>query len=95
MLGRNFADKQRINAENANAAQQKRFDEWNAKKNSTVINPFGQEAKPTTMANIPAANSQNPQQQNPYAIQQNGNSFSYANPCAAAQAREQEYKRTG
>ncbi|MCM1958046.1 hypothetical protein NCZ17_01490 [Acinetobacter modestus] len=89
MLGRNFADKQRINAENANAAQQKRFDEWNAKKNSTVANPFGQEAKPTTMANTPAANSQNPQQQNPYAIQQNGNSFSYANPGAAAQAREQ------
>lgn len=89
MLGRNFADKQRINAENANAAQQKRFDEWNAKKNSTVANPFGQEAKPTTPANTPAANSQNPQQQSPYAIQQNGNSFSYANPGAAAQAREQ------
>ncbi|WP_336938053.1 hypothetical protein [Acinetobacter modestus] len=89
MLGRNFADKQRINAENANAAQQKRFDEWNAKKNSTVANPFGQEAKPTATANIPAGNTQNTQQQNPYAIQQNGNSFSYANPGAAAQAREQ------
>jgi len=89
ILGRNFADKQRINAENANAAQQKRFDEWNAKKNSTVANPFGQEAKPTATANTPAVNTQNTQQQNPYAIQQNGNSFSYANPGAAAQAREQ------
>lgn len=88
MLGRNFADKQRINAENANAAQQKRFDEWNAKKNSTVANPSGQEAKPDTTANTPVA-IQNPQQQSPYAIQQNGNSFSYANPGAAAQAREQ------
>ncbi|HCK29034.1 hypothetical protein [Acinetobacter ursingii] len=29
ILGRNFADKQRVNAENTNSAQQKRFDEWN------------------------------------------------------------------
>ena len=91
MLGRNFADKQRINAENANAAQQKRFDEWNAKKN------IGQEDKPvaktnnqnTPATNTPATNNQNTQQQSPYAIQQKGNSFSYANPSAAAQAREQ------
>ena len=91
ILGRNFADKQRINAENANAAQQKRFDEWNAKKN------IGQEDKPvaktnnqnTPATNTPATNNQNTQQQSPYAIQQKGNSFSYANPSAAAQAREQ------
>ena len=85
MLGRNFADKQRINAENANAAQQKRFDEWNAKKN------IGQEDKPVAKTNN--QNTQQPiGQQNtpdPYAIQQKGNSFSYANPGAAAQAREQ------
>ena len=84
-LGRNFADKQRINAENANAAQQKRFDEWNAKKN------IGQEDKPVAKTNN--QNTQQPiGQQNtpdPYAIQQKGNSFSYANPGAAAQAREQ------
>ena len=89
ILGRNFADKQRINAENANAAQQKRFDEWNAKKN------IGQEDTPATnnqntpATNTPATNNQNTQQQSPYAIQQKGNSFSYANPSAAAQAREQ------
>jgi hypothetical protein len=83
MLGRNFADKQRINAENANAAQQKRFDEWNAKKN------IGQEDKPVAKTNN--QNTQQPiGQQNtpdPYAIQQKGNSFSYTNPQAAAAAR--------
>ena len=90
ILGRNFADKQRINAENANNAQQKRFDEWNAKKNNgngSVPNPFGNEAKPTTTTNTVPAATQSIQQQDPYAIQQKGNSFSYANPAAASQAR--------
>lgn len=84
ILGRNFADKQRINAESANAAQQKRFDEWNAKKNNengTIPNPFVKETN-----TVPTA-TQNTQQQDPYAIQQKGNSFSYTNPGAAAQAR--------
>ncbi|MEG6544782.1 hypothetical protein V6C59_02705 [Acinetobacter bereziniae] len=84
ILGRNFADKQRINAESANAAQQKRFDEWNAKKNNengTIPNPFVKETN-----TVPTA-TQNTQQQDPYAIQQKGNSFSYTNPNAAAQAR--------
>lgn len=90
ILGRSFADKQRINAENANNAQQKRFDEWNAKKNNgngTVPNPFGDEAKPATTTNTVPAATQNTQQQDPYAIQQKGNSFSYTNPNAASQAR--------
>ncbi|AWL29335.1 hypothetical protein DJ533_12520 [Acinetobacter defluvii] len=84
ILGRNFADKQRINAENVNNAQQKRFDEWNAKKNNengTIPNPFVKETN-----TVPTA-TQNTQQQDPYAIQQKGNSFSYTNPGAAAQAR--------
>ncbi|MFW1850118.1 hypothetical protein ACG9XR_06040 [Acinetobacter guillouiae] len=90
ILGRNFADKQRINAENANNAQQKRFDEWNTKKNNgngSVTNPFGNEAKPATTTNTVPAATQSTQQQDPYAIQQKGNSFSYANPAAASQAR--------
>lgn len=90
LLGRRFPDKQRINAENANDAQQKRFDEWNAKKNNgngTVPNPFGDEAKPATTTNTVPVATQNTQQQDPYAIQQKGNSFSYTNPNAASQAR--------
>lgn len=90
ILGRNFADKQRINAENANNAQQKRFDEWNAKKNNgngTAPNPFGNETKPVAATNTVPAATQSTQQQDPYAIQQKGNSFSYANPAAASQAR--------
>lgn len=90
LLGRRFPDKQRINAENANEAQQKRFDEWNAKKNNgngSVPNPFGNEAKPATTTNTIPAATQSTQQQDPYAIQQKGNSFSYANPNAASQAR--------
>lgn len=90
LLGRRFQDKQRINAENANEAQQKRFDEWNAKKNNgngSVPNPFGNEAKPATTTNTIPAATQSTQQQDPYAIQQKGNSFSYANPNAASQAR--------
>lgn len=92
MLGRRFPDKQRINAENANAAQQKRFDELNAKRNSvggTVANPFGVETSATAAQNTSATMTTAPQQKDPYAIQQKGNSFSYANPDAAAQAREQ------
>ncbi|WP_336951162.1 hypothetical protein [Acinetobacter sp. AS167] len=90
ILGRNFADKQRINAENANDAQQKRYDDWNAKKNNgnnSVPNPFANETKPVTATNTVPAATQNTQQQDPYAIQQKGNSFSYANPGAASQAR--------
>lgn len=78
--GRFYADKQRIASE-AKAAQP----EFNAKQNgSQTTNPFTD--KPAT---APQDKQQNSIQDNPYAIQQKGNSFSYVNPSAAAQAREQ------
>ncbi|MEG2268720.1 MAG: hypothetical protein RSC68_30860, partial [Acinetobacter sp.] len=85
--GRFYADKQRIASE-AKAAQP----EFNAKQNNpnTVVNnPFGNnKTTPTTQAQpevqAPSSPVQNP---DPYTIQQKGNSFSYANPGAAAQAR--------
>lgn len=84
-----YADKQRIASE-AKAAQP----EFNAKQNNpnvVVDNPFGN-TKTSATTQIPAQQevqtSSNPvQNSNPYAIQQKGNSFSYANPGAAAQAR--------
>lgn len=93
ILGRRFPDQQRINAENELAAQQKRFSDWNAKKNQPAVNtprdtenPFDTvPSQETTSQNEKpnAASSNN----DPYQIQQNGNSFSYVNPHAAAQAR--------
>jgi len=87
--GRFYADKQRIASE-AKAAQP----EFNSKQNNAnavVDNPFGN-TKTSATTQIPAQQevqtSSNPvQNSNPYAIQQKGNSFSYANPGAAAQAR--------
>lgn len=84
-----YADKQRIASE-AKAAQP----EFNAKQNNpnvVVDNPFGN-TKTSATTQIPAQQevqtSSNPvQNSNPYAIQQKGNSFSYVNPGAAAQAR--------
>lgn len=85
--GRFYADKQRIASE-AKAAQPA----FNAKQNGgQSTNPFID--KPVTAPSQSIAQAQaapqNQQQNNPYAIQQKGNSFSYANPGAAAQAREQ------
>ena len=85
--GRFYADKQRIASE-AKAAQP----EFNAKQNNpnTVVdNPFGNNKTPSTTQTQPEAQTQSNSVQNsdPYAIQQKGNSFSYANPGAAAQAR--------
>ncbi|WP_228198747.1 MULTISPECIES: hypothetical protein [Acinetobacter] len=85
--GRLYADKQRIASE-AKAAQP----EFNAKQNNpnTVVdNPFGNNKTPSTTQTQPEAQTQSNSVQNsdPYAIQQKGNSFSYANPSAAAQAR--------
>lgn len=87
--GRLYADKQRIASE-AKAAQP----EFNAKQNNSnaiVDNPFGNTKTPPTTP-IPAqtevqTSSNQTQSANPYAIQQKGNSFSYANPGAASQAR--------
>lgn len=90
--GRFYADKQRI-ANEAKTSQQ----EYNAQQNNpnTVVNnPFSNNAsvsKPTTTPQSQsAAVTQAPNETkntNPYAIQQQGNSFSYANPRAASQAR--------
>ncbi|WP_228200160.1 hypothetical protein [Acinetobacter tianfuensis] len=85
--GRFYADKQRIASE-AKAAQP----EFNAKQNNpnaVVNNPFGNNKTPPTTQTQPEAQtpSNSVQNSDPYAIQQKGNSFSYANPGAAAQAR--------
>ena len=85
--GRFYADKQRI-ANEAKAAQP----EFNAKQNNpnaVVNNPFGNNKTPSTTQTQPEAQttSNSVQNSDPYAIQQKGNSFSYANPGAAAQAR--------
>lgn len=90
--GRFYADKQRI-ANEAKTSQQ----EYNAQQNNpntVVYNPFPNNAivsKPaTTPQSQSAAVTQVPNETkntNPYAIQQQGNSFSYANPRAASQAR--------
>ncbi|WP_334069771.1 hypothetical protein [Acinetobacter colistiniresistens] len=85
--GRFYADKQRIASE-AKAAQP----EFNTKQNNpnTVVNnPFGNNKTPPTAQTQPEVQdpSRPIQNSDPYAIQQKGNSFSYANPSAAAQAR--------
>lgn len=85
--GRFYADKQRIASE-AKAAQP----EFNAKQNNpnaVVNNPFGNNKIPSTTQTQPETQttSNSVQNSDPYAIQQKGNSFSYANPGAAAQAR--------
>lgn len=85
--GRFYADKQRIASE-AKAAQPA----FNAKQDGgQSTNPFIDKPTTTPSQSIAQAQAapQNQQQNNPYAIQQKGNSFSYANPGAAAQAREQ------
>ena len=87
--GRFYADKQRIASE-AKAAQP----EFNTKQNNpnvVVNNPFGNNKAPPTTQTQPEVQtpSNSVQNSDPYAIQQKGNSFSYANPSAAAQAREQ------
>ena len=85
--GRFYADKQRIASE-AKAAQP----EFNTKQNNpnaVVNNPFGNNKAPPTTQTQPEVQtpSRSVQNSDPYAIQQKGNSFSYANPSAAAQAR--------
>lgn len=85
--GRFYADKQRIASE-AKAAQP----EFNSKQNnpnSVVNNPFSNnKTSPMTQAQPEVQTPLRPvQNSDPYTIQQKGNSFSYANPGAAAQAR--------
>ncbi|WP_180175486.1 hypothetical protein [Acinetobacter sp. YH12025] len=85
--GRFYADKQRIASE-AKAAQPE-FNNKQNKPNTVVNNPFGNnKTLPTTQTQPEAQTPSNSvQNSDPYAIQQKGNSFSYANPSAAAQAR--------
>ncbi len=85
--GRFYADKQRIASE-AKAAQPE-FNTKQNKPNTVVNNPFGNNKTPPTTQTQPEAQtpSNSVQNSDPYAIQQKGNSFSYANPSAAAQAR--------
>lgn len=85
--GRFYADKQRIASE-AKAAQPE-FNNKQNKPNTVVNNPFGNNKTPPTTQTQPEAQtpSNSVQNSDPYAIQQKGNSFSYANPSAAAQAR--------
>ena len=85
--GRFYADKQRIASE-AKVAQPE-FNNKQNKPNTVVNNPFGNNKTPPTTQTQPEAQtpSRSVQNSDPYAIQQKGNSFSYANPGAAAQAR--------
>lgn len=85
--GRFYADKQRIASE-AKAAQPE-FNNKQNKPNTVVNNPFGNNKTPPTTQTQPEVQtpSRSVQNSDPYAIQQKGNSFSYANPSAAAQAR--------
>lgn len=85
--GRFYADKQRIASE-AKAAQPE-FNNKQNKPNTVVDNPLGNNKAPPTTQTQPEVQtpSNSVQNSDPYAIQQKGNSFSYANPSAAAQAR--------
>jgi hypothetical protein len=83
--GRFYADKQRI-AQEANAAQPA-FNQQQNNNSKTVSNPFGntpavQNQQAAPVQTQPAVR----QNADPYAIKQKGNSFSYSNPAAAANA---------
>lgn len=85
--GQFYADKQRIASE-AKAAQPE-FNNKQNKPNTVVDNPLGDNKAPPTTQTQPEVQtpSNSVQNSDPYAIQQKGNSFSYVNPGAAAQAR--------
>lgn len=104
ILGNRFPDKQRAAAEQGLAEQQARFAAHNTSKSTQPVSkptaPVLPQAKqpsfndtinselygtPPTGQPTQAA----PQNADPYAIQQKGNSFSYSNPTAANQARAQ------
>lgn len=97
MLGQRFPDKQLNQAKADLAAQQQRFAAHNAKQGAAAPTapPAPKAAAPSTQQSMndamygqaPAPQGNTPQGNDPYQIQQQGNSFSYANPGAAAQAR--------
>ena len=99
LLGSRFADKQ-INQARADAdANMADIAKRRAERDATRAKAAPQQQAAATpapsfndqmndaMYGAPAENQARPGAANPYAIQQNGNSFSYANPGAAAQAR--------
>lgn len=101
LLGQRFPDKQVNQAKADLAAQQQRFAEHNAQKNqapAAATPPQQPKAavQPTIQQQMndaiyPGAQADGPQVaatgNDPYNIQQKGNSFSYSNPAAANQAR--------
>lgn len=99
LLGSRFADKQ-INQARADAdANMADIAKRRAERDAIRAKATPQQQVATTpapsfndqmndaMYGAPAENQARPGAANPYAIQQNGNSFSYANPSAASQAR--------
>ncbi|OAL80702.1 hypothetical protein [Acinetobacter sp. SFA] len=99
LLGSRFADKQ-INQARADAdANMADIAKRRAERDATRATPAPQQQAAATpapsfndqmndaMYGAPASNQAPSGAANPYAIQQNGNSFSYANPGAASQAR--------
>ena len=100
ILGSRFPDKQRAAAEQGLADQQARYAAHNAAKKIPAATPDAP-AQPKQPSYNDQVNSQlygtpdaqptqaAPQNTDPYAIQQKGNSFSYSNPSAANQARAQ------
>lgn len=99
LLGSRFADKQ-INQARADAdANMADIAKRRAERDATRAKAVPQQQAAVTpapsfndqmneaMYGSPSGNQAQPGTANPYAIQQNGNSFSYANPGAAAQAR--------
>lgn len=99
LLGSRFADKQ-INQARADAdANMADIAKRRAERDATRAKAAPQQQSAATpapsfndqmndaMYGAPAENQARPGAANPYAIQQNGNSFSYANPSAASQAR--------
>lgn len=99
LLGSRFADKQinqaRADADANMADIAKRRAERDATRAKAVPQqqaavspaPSFNDQMNDAMYGAPAGNQAQPDAANPYAIQQSGNSFSYANPGAAAQAR--------
>ena len=99
MLGQRFPDKQLNQAKADLAAQQARFAAHNAQKNqapAAAAQPaakapaqpsFDQSVNDAIYPGAQAAGPQAAPSNDPYKIQQQGNSFSYQNPNAAAAAR--------
>ena len=107
LLGQRFPDKQLNQAKADLAEQQARFAAHNAQKNQApAADPKAPAAAPSIdqqmndsmYGNEQPAPRQAEASNNPYQIKQQGNSFSYANPGAAAAARAQgipELQSTG